>query len=207
LGQSGENDDDIIIDDDIGGDDDDDDLDDAALQKLQQQRLEMEGTNYILSTLTSRPQLGDYITHVIPVVAPYQALLDYPFKVKLVPGGGKKGLTIKDSVHVLLQNVNGLYKHPPQTAAQISAKVQNNSATVIVPIDQLSPEEQLGIQKEKNFQNLLSSLIKQVSDSEFSLTMMSNAKVSVQGIQQVHRQQKIQKKNTAKQKEKQKKSN
>jgi len=207
LGQSGENDDDVIIIDDDIGDDDLDDLDDAALQKLQQQRLEMEGTNYILSTLTSKPQLGDYITHVIPVVAPYQALLDYPFKVKLVPGGGKKGLTIKDSVHVLLQNVNGLYKHPPQTAAQISAKAQNNSATAILPIDQLSPEEQLTIQKEKNFQNLLSSLIKQVSDSEFSLTMISNAKVSVQGIQQVHRQQKIQKKNNAKQKEKQKKSN
>jgi len=196
---------DVADNDDNDGDDDDDD-DDMAFQKLQQQRLEMEGTSYLLSTLTSKPQLGDYITHAVPVVAPYASLLDYPFKVKLVPGGGKKGQTIKDSTHVLLQTVSSLYKHPPQTASQIrSTKTTNNSASVVIPIDQLSVEEQQEIQREKNFQNLLNSLVKQISDSEFSLTMMSNAKVSVQGIQQVHKQQKIQRKNNAKQKEKQKK--
>lgn len=182
-------------------DDDEDEFNELGLQRQQQQRAEVEGTDLILSTLTTKPTITDYITHAIPVVAPYSALMDYPFKVKLVPGGGKKGQTIKDSTHVLMQAVQALYKHPP-LSNQISNKKTQAANANIIPLDKLPEEEQALIQKEKQFQALLSSLIKQVGDNEFSLVMISNAKVSVQGIQQVHKQQKQQRKQNAKQKEK-----
>lgn len=50
---------------------------------------QMSGVN--LSALTGRPVAGDILLYAIPVCGPYEALKDFKFKVKLVPGGDKKG--------------------------------------------------------------------------------------------------------------------
>ncbi|KAH8417118.1 hypothetical protein KR222_003680, partial [Zaprionus bogoriensis] len=49
----------------------------------------------LLDTLTGQPLEDDELLFAIPVVAPYQALQQYKFKVKLTPGTGKRGKTAK----------------------------------------------------------------------------------------------------------------
>nr|ADB57053.1 MIP15468p [Drosophila melanogaster] len=44
----------------------------------------------VLNSLTGQPHEGDELLFAIPVVAPYQALQNYKFKVKLTPGTGKR---------------------------------------------------------------------------------------------------------------------
>ncbi|ALC47929.1 Clbn [Drosophila busckii] len=45
----------------------------------------------LLDTLTGQPIDDDELLFAIPVIAPYQALQHYKFKVKLTPGTGKRG--------------------------------------------------------------------------------------------------------------------
>jgi hypothetical protein len=45
----------------------------------------------ILDSLTAQPVPEDILHFAIPICAPYTALQKYKYKVKLVPGSGKKG--------------------------------------------------------------------------------------------------------------------
>lgn len=55
-------------------------------------RLELMG----LDSFTGRPLAGDELLSAIPVVAPWSALATYKYKVKLQPGGTKKGKAVKE---------------------------------------------------------------------------------------------------------------
>ncbi|XP_036341726.1 LOW QUALITY PROTEIN: nuclear export mediator factor NEMF homolog [Rhagoletis pomonella] len=52
----------------------------------------------MLDSLTGQPLEGDELLFVIPVVAPYQALQNYKFRVKLTPGTGKRGRAAKTAL-------------------------------------------------------------------------------------------------------------
>ncbi|XP_053953929.1 ribosome quality control complex subunit NEMF homolog [Anastrepha ludens] len=52
----------------------------------------------MLDSLSGQPLEGDELLFVIPVVAPYQALQNYKFRVKLTPGTGKRGRAAKTAL-------------------------------------------------------------------------------------------------------------
>ncbi|KAI8580214.1 hypothetical protein K450DRAFT_238706 [Umbelopsis ramanniana AG] len=49
----------------------------------------------VLDSLTAQPVPEDILHFAIPICAPYTALQKYKYKVKLVPGSGKKGKAVK----------------------------------------------------------------------------------------------------------------
>ncbi|KOB65691.1 Serologically defined colon cancer antigen 1, partial [Operophtera brumata] len=58
----------------------------------------------LLSQLTGAPHAEDELLFAVPVVAPYSALLNYKYKVKLTPGTSKRGKAAKTAVQVFLRD-------------------------------------------------------------------------------------------------------
>ncbi|KAK6639201.1 hypothetical protein RUM43_007471 [Polyplax serrata] len=58
----------------------------------------------ILSTLTGIPLTEDELLFAIPVVAPYNTLQSYKYKVKLTPGTGKRGKAARTAVTMFLKD-------------------------------------------------------------------------------------------------------
>lgn len=56
----------------------------------------------ILKALTGQPVPEDELLYCVPVCAPYTALANYKYKVKLTPGPGKKGKACKMAVSLFL---------------------------------------------------------------------------------------------------------
>lgn len=61
----------------------------------------------LLSQLSGCPLPDDELLFAVPVVAPYSALNNYKFKVKLTPGSNKRGKAAKTAVQVFLKDKNG----------------------------------------------------------------------------------------------------
>ena len=53
--------------------------------------MKIQGLGVNLAALTGKPHANDILLFAIPVCAPYEVLKDYKFKVKILPGGSKKG--------------------------------------------------------------------------------------------------------------------
>ncbi|KAK0082328.1 hypothetical protein PV325_010669 [Microctonus aethiopoides] len=58
----------------------------------------------MLDHLTGKPLDEDELLFAVPVVAPYSTILNYKFKVKLMPGTGKRGKAAKTAVAVFLRD-------------------------------------------------------------------------------------------------------
>ncbi|XP_050068420.1 ribosome quality control complex subunit NEMF homolog [Anopheles maculipalpis] len=58
----------------------------------------------MLDTLTGQPVEEDELLFAIPVVAPYQSLHNYKYKVKLTPGTGKRGKASKMALQIFLKD-------------------------------------------------------------------------------------------------------
>lgn len=58
----------------------------------------------MLDSLTGQPMEEDELLFAIPVVAPYQSLHNYKFKVKLTPGTGKRGKASKMALQIFLKD-------------------------------------------------------------------------------------------------------
>uniref|UniRef100_A0A182NR80 NFACT RNA-binding domain-containing protein n=1 Tax=Anopheles dirus TaxID=7168 RepID=A0A182NR80_9DIPT len=58
----------------------------------------------MLDTLTGQPVEDDELLFAIPVVAPYQSLHNYKYKVKLTPGTGKRGKASKMALQIFLKD-------------------------------------------------------------------------------------------------------
>lgn len=52
----------------------------------------------MLNSLTWRPLDGDVLLFALVVVAPYQAMQNFKYKVKLTPGIGKRGKAAKSAI-------------------------------------------------------------------------------------------------------------
>ncbi|XP_075982601.1 nuclear export mediator factor NEMF homolog Clbn isoform X2 [Anticarsia gemmatalis] len=61
----------------------------------------------MLCQLTGCPFTEDELLFAVPVVAPYSALHNYKYKVKLTPGGSKRGKAAKTAVQVFLRDKSG----------------------------------------------------------------------------------------------------
>ena len=57
-------------------------------------------TQNMLDELTGCPVGDDELLFALPVCAPYSALSNYKFKVKLIPGTGKRGKVVKTALHM-----------------------------------------------------------------------------------------------------------
>uniref|UniRef100_A0A336M9G0 CSON014042 protein n=1 Tax=Culicoides sonorensis TaxID=179676 RepID=A0A336M9G0_CULSO len=71
----------------------DDDIDEPATAEVD-----------MLDTLTGSPVIEDELLFAIPVVAPYQTLQNYKFKVKLTPGSGKRGKAAKTALEIFVRD-------------------------------------------------------------------------------------------------------
>uniref|UniRef100_A0A182JMM1 NFACT RNA-binding domain-containing protein n=1 Tax=Anopheles atroparvus TaxID=41427 RepID=A0A182JMM1_ANOAO len=58
----------------------------------------------MLDALTGQPVEEDELLFAIPVVAPYQSLHNYKYKVKLTPGTGKRGKASKMALQIFLKD-------------------------------------------------------------------------------------------------------
>ncbi|CAK9808303.1 Ribosome quality control complex subunit NEMF homolog [Anthophora plagiata] len=58
----------------------------------------------MLDQLTGKPVIEDELLFAVPVIAPYNTILNYKFKVKLTPGTGKRGKAAKTAVAVFMKD-------------------------------------------------------------------------------------------------------
>lgn len=58
----------------------------------------------MIDALTGIPEPDDELLFAVPVIAPYNTLANYKFKVKLTPGTGKKGKAAKTAVAIFLKD-------------------------------------------------------------------------------------------------------
>ncbi|XP_015522227.1 nuclear export mediator factor NEMF homolog isoform X1 [Neodiprion lecontei] len=58
----------------------------------------------MLDQLTGKPIAEDELLFAVPIVAPYNTLINYKYKVKLTPGTGKRGKAAKTAVAMFLRD-------------------------------------------------------------------------------------------------------
>ncbi|NXW92044.1 NEMF factor, partial [Alopecoenas beccarii] len=64
----------------------------------------VEDSAALLDSLTGQPQPEDVLLFAVPVCAPYTAMANYKYKVKLTPGTQKKGKAAKIALHNFMQS-------------------------------------------------------------------------------------------------------
>lgn len=58
----------------------------------------------MINTLTGVPVVEDELLFAVPVVAPYNTLQNYKYKVKLTPGTGRRGKASKTAVDMFMKD-------------------------------------------------------------------------------------------------------
>ncbi|CAD6195070.1 unnamed protein product [Caenorhabditis auriculariae] len=66
-----------------------------------------DDSDAMLKSLTANPREDDILMYVVPVVAPYQTLNSYKYKVKVQPGTGKRGKAAKQAIELFSRGKNG----------------------------------------------------------------------------------------------------
>ncbi|XP_039407813.1 nuclear export mediator factor NEMF isoform X1 [Corvus cornix cornix] len=82
-----------------------------ALDELQEEKEEqdqeqpgLEDSEALLDSLTGQPHPEDILLFAVPICAPYTAMTNYKYKVKLTPGTQKKGKAAKIALHNFMQS-------------------------------------------------------------------------------------------------------
>lgn len=75
-------------------------VDESDLRSMGEEETKM------LDSLTWRPLPGDTLLHAVVVVAPYQTMLNFKYKVKLTPGTGKRGKAAKNAIALFQREKN-----------------------------------------------------------------------------------------------------
>ncbi|KAK4883945.1 hypothetical protein RN001_000216 [Aquatica leii] len=58
----------------------------------------------MINAFTGKPFFDDELLFAVPVIAPYNTLTSYKFKVKLTPGTGKRGKAAKTAINIFLKD-------------------------------------------------------------------------------------------------------
>uniref|UniRef100_A0A1I7XUU7 Protein kinase domain-containing protein n=1 Tax=Heterorhabditis bacteriophora TaxID=37862 RepID=A0A1I7XUU7_HETBA len=66
----------------------------------------IEDSEGLIYQLTANPMEDDGLLHAIPVVAPYQVMSNFKYKVKLTCGTGKRGKAAKSALELFLRSKN-----------------------------------------------------------------------------------------------------
>ncbi|GMR32730.1 hypothetical protein PMAYCL1PPCAC_02925, partial [Pristionchus mayeri] len=83
----------------------------------------------LLETLTGNPTPEDTLLYAVVVVAPYQVLSDYKYKVKLIPGTGKRGKAAKSAVELFMRSKKG----SPREESLLKALVGDEASARNIP--------------------------------------------------------------------------
>ncbi|NXO41233.1 NEMF factor, partial [Locustella ochotensis] len=82
-----------------------------GLDELQEEKEEqdqeqpgLEDSEALLDSLTGQPHPEDILLFAVPICAPYTAMTNYKYKVKLTPGTQKKGKAAKIALHNFMQS-------------------------------------------------------------------------------------------------------
>ncbi|XP_058689452.1 ribosome quality control complex subunit NEMF [Poecile atricapillus] len=82
-----------------------------GLDELQEEKEEqdqeqpgLEDSEALMDSLTGQPHPEDILLFAVPVCAPYTAMTNYKYKVKLTPGTQKKGKAAKIALHNFMQS-------------------------------------------------------------------------------------------------------
>ncbi|KAJ2079338.1 hypothetical protein H4R24_003843 [Coemansia sp. RSA 988] len=134
----------------------------------------------VLDTLTSTPMAGDNLSFAIPVCAPYPALSQYKYRVKLVPGTMKKGKACKMAQTVMLAAADS---NRPRTTTSSDAR----------EADRLELETILA--------NREKSLMKTVPETEMIMQMLGKVKVTAPNMESIKQKSKQAAKSRAKAKQ------
>ncbi|CAB3402728.1 unnamed protein product [Caenorhabditis bovis] len=86
--------------------------------------IEEEG---MLATLTATPFDDDTLIFAVPVVAPYSALAQYKYRVKITPGPGKRGKATKSAIELFTRGKND------RQSALIKSLLSDDSASRNLP--------------------------------------------------------------------------
>ncbi|XP_050753824.1 ribosome quality control complex subunit NEMF isoform X2 [Gymnogyps californianus] len=82
---------------------------DPALEEQQEEKEEQDQDQpgegeALLDSLTGQPHPEDILLFAVPICAPYTAMTNYKYKVKLTPGTQKKGKAAKIALHNFMQS-------------------------------------------------------------------------------------------------------
>uniref|UniRef100_A0A4W3JBI0 Ribosome quality control complex subunit NEMF n=1 Tax=Callorhinchus milii TaxID=7868 RepID=A0A4W3JBI0_CALMI len=66
--------------------------------------MKLLGGQNLLNSLTGQPHLEDVLLFAVPLCAPYTAMTNYKYKVKLTPGTQKKGKAAKTALHSFMHS-------------------------------------------------------------------------------------------------------
>uniref|UniRef100_A0A8C2T4N1 Ribosome quality control complex subunit NEMF n=1 Tax=Coturnix japonica TaxID=93934 RepID=A0A8C2T4N1_COTJA len=81
---------------------------DPALEEQQDEKvmclLPLQDGTALLDSLTGQPHAEDILLFAVPICAPYTAMTNYKYKVKLTPGTQKKGKAAKIALHNFMQS-------------------------------------------------------------------------------------------------------
>ncbi|NXP56648.1 NEMF factor, partial [Heliornis fulica] len=87
------------------------DSQDPALEEQQDEKEDqdqeqpgVEESEALLDSLTGQPHPEDILLFAVPICAPYTAMTNYKYKVKLTPGTQKKGKAAKIALHNFMQS-------------------------------------------------------------------------------------------------------
>ncbi|NXF11731.1 NEMF factor, partial [Smithornis capensis] len=73
-------------------------------EEQEQEQPGVEDGGALLDSLTGQPHPEDILLFAVPVCAPYTAMANYKYKVKLTPGTQKKGKAAKIALHNFMQS-------------------------------------------------------------------------------------------------------
>lgn len=78
--------------------DEEDDFDDDNISRQAHEDLKL------LNSLTGQPAAEDILLYAIPVVAPYSAISNYKYRVKVMPGSSKRGKAAKTALGLFVND-------------------------------------------------------------------------------------------------------
>lgn len=131
----------------------------------------------VLDTLTPSPLPGDNLGSAIPVCAPYPALSQYKYRVKLIPGTMKKGVACKMATTVAA------------TAAE-NNKPKSTHSNDPWEADRLELEQILATREKE--------LMRAVPDTEMIMQMLGKVKVMAPNLESIRQKSKAKAKAKAK---------
>ncbi|XP_030805510.1 LOW QUALITY PROTEIN: nuclear export mediator factor NEMF [Camarhynchus parvulus] len=73
-------------------------------EEQDQEQPGLEESQALLDSLTGQPHPEDILLFAVPICAPYTAMTNYKYKVKLTPGTQKKGKAAKIALHNFMQS-------------------------------------------------------------------------------------------------------
>lgn len=121
-----------------------DELSDADRARIQETTAKNLGVN--LALLTSNPKPGDVVLFAIPVCAPYEALKDHKYRVKITPGTLKKGKAAQLAISVFLKHSD----ISPVEKELIKAIPEGELTGALIPNVKLSTPGLASILQQKN---------------------------------------------------------